>query len=101
MPSFLALSSLFVAKSNYLAILRNGPHPQTEDYLFFLIRSVLMMDPMYMDSMPLHMDHPLHGMGGGIGGGCDPHMNGLSLQEMIDTGILTGVRRNHQMYIKN
>ena len=49
------------------------------------------MDPMYMDSMPLHMDHPLHGMGGGIGGVCDPHMNGLSLQEMIDTGILTGV----------
>jgi len=46
-----------------------------------------MMDPMYMDSMPLHMDHPLHGMGGGIGGVCDPHMNGLSLQEMIDTDI--------------
>merc|ERR1719382_888140 len=45
------------------------------------------MDPMYMDSMPLHMDHPLHGMGGGIGGVCDPHMNGLSLQEMIDTDI--------------
>ena len=99
MQNFLVLNSLFVAKSNYLAILRNGLIFLT--HLFFLIRSVLMMDPMYMDSMPLHMDHPLHGMGGGIGGVCDPHMNGLSLQEMIDTGILTGVRRNHQMYIKN
>ena len=63
-------------------------------YFSDLVECVLqqrgMMDPLFhMDSMG-----PMDGMGGGMmgmhslsHGVCDPHMNGLSLQEMIDTDI--------------